>query len=198
MWSRIGVFGLIAAVAAVLAANLFASPAGAIHEVVIEFTVVRGEPNSIVEVERQDVEPWLQGESCEVTVEIVNNSSVHLGTDLLIASGGDSVTISDVETKAGVITFREGELILGDDVVVSVHLGPDGTMSGGISIDFDCDQPPPATTQPPTTTAPPPSVLPETTTAPTTEQPQPSVLPQTTVPRAEPETPTAAQPAYTG
>jgi hypothetical protein len=175
MRSRIAVLGLIVAVA-VLATHLFASPAGAIHEVTIEFTVVRGDPDSTVEVAREHVEPWLQGESCGVTVAIKNNSSVHLGTDLLIASGDDTLTISDVETKAGVVTFDEGALVLGDEVVVSVHLGPDGIMSGGISIDFHCDL------QPPTTT----------------EQPQPSVLPQTTVPPATPEPPTRAQPAYTG
>ena len=188
MWSRIGILGLGLVAAAVASALFLAGPAGAVHDVVIEFSVVRGAPGSIVEVASQEVEPFLQGTSCAIRVEVTNNPSVHPDSDLLISSGDDTVTLSDFESSPGVFSFAEGELVFGEVVTASVRLGPDGVTSGAISVLFPCDQEPPTTTASPGTTPPP-----TTTTAPPTE-----VLPQTELPPAEVAVATVAQPTFTG
>ena len=203
---RKGILGLTGVMALIVATLWLTGSAGAIHNVLIEYTVVSGPPNSLVEISTEEVEPWLQGESCAIEVEIDNNDSVHEGTALVITSGDDTVTVPDVETEPGLVTFAEGALILGENVTVSVYLGPDGITSGGVRVDFLCDQvPPPTTTEPPgptvvttteaptTTEQPPPTVFPQTTFAPTT-----TVSPDTTLPPTQPEPPTAAQPTFTG
>jgi hypothetical protein len=156
--------GVAAALMGVLAGS-----AGAVHEVVIEYTVIRGAPGEVVEIANEEVEPWLQGESCAIEVETDNNQSVHPGTDILIVSGADSVTVSDVESESGLVTVAAGELVFGETVVASIRLGPDGIASGGVRTDFLCDQllptttteaivSPTSSTPPPTSTTVPPTV----------------------------------------
>jgi hypothetical protein len=175
---------LIVLGAAAVLASVFWRPgsAAAIHDVVIEFTVITGEPFSTVTVATEEVEPWLQGESCAIRIEVSNNPSVHEDNELVLTSGDDVVTVPDVESTPGIVTIGEGELVLGETVVAAMRLGPDGISSGGISVDFVCSQEPPTTTIAPTTTS---------TTASTTT----TVAP---LPPSQPETPTATQPSFTG
>ncbi|HEY5728042.1 MAG TPA: hypothetical protein VIV08_05470 [Acidimicrobiia bacterium] len=174
---------IVLGAAAVLASVFWRpGPAVAIHDVVIVFTVIRGEPFSTVTVATEEVEPWLQGESCAIRIEVSNNQSVHEDNEMILTSGDDVVTVPDVESTPGIVTIAEGELVLGETVVAAMRLGPDGISSGGISVDFVCSQQPPTTTIATTTTS---------TTASTTT----TVAP---LPPSRPETPTAAQPTFTG
>jgi hypothetical protein len=165
--------------------------ASAIHDLVIEFTVVTGEPFSTVTVATEDVEPWLQGASCAIQVETANNESVHEETELIITSGDDVVMVPDVESEPGIHVIEEGELVLSETVVVAVRLGPDGISSGGYSVEFLCPE------QPPTTTAPTTTVTTTTSTTTTTVAPV-QVLPQVELPPSRPEVATVAQPSFTG
>jgi hypothetical protein len=126
----------------------------------------------------------LQGSRCNVQADAENQSSVHPGNDLIVASGSDSETLFDVEREAGVLTTASGELTLGSEVTVSLSLGPDGIFSGGITVTIgSCETvttttPPPSestttttsshttttTTQPPTTTTGSPTEGPTSTT----------------------------------
>jgi hypothetical protein len=180
-------------VAAVLA-TVFLRPgsAGAIHELVIEFTVQTGEPFSTVTVATEEVEPWLQGASCAIEVDSANNESVHEDTELIITSGDDVVTVPDVESAHGIVIIQEGELVLGETVVVAVRLGPDGITSGGYSVDFLCPE------QPPTTTAPTTTVTTTTSTTTTTTVAPVQVLPETLLQPSQPELATVVQPSFTG
>lgn len=185
--SRVGISGLTTIVAAAVIVLSSGGSAGAVHEMVIEFTVVYGAPGSVVEIATEEVEPWLQGETCVIRVEADNNESARTGTDLLISSGSDLVTVEDVEAAPGVVSIEEGRLVFGETVTVSVRLGPEGRMSAGTSVEFVCDQQPPTTTTATTITT--------TTAAPTTTsavpQPTSEVLGTTTVP------PTTAVPSTT-
>jgi hypothetical protein len=203
MSSRRSVFAVLGV--AVVLAFMFWWPgsAGAIHELEIEFGVIRDAPGSLHTVATHEVEPWLQGQSCAIHIEVTNNPSVHPGTELIISSGDDVVTVSDVESEPGTIVVQEGELVLGETVVAAVRLGPDGVTSGGFSVDFVCPEEPPTTVTPttaPPTTAPPPTVAPETPTptAPPATVPPPTVQPSVELPPSQPEPPTAAQPSFTG
>lgn len=175
--------------------GVLAGSAGAVHEIVIEYTVIRGAPGEVVEIANEEVEPWLQGESCAIEIETDNNKSVHPDTDLLIVSGADSVTVSDVESEKGLVTVAAGELVFGETVVASIRLGPDGIASGGVRTDFLCDQEPPTTT-----TAPPPTTT-EVAVAPTSSTAPPTT---TTVPPTVPVAPAPAavavegEPSFTG
>jgi hypothetical protein len=178
---------IIVGVAAVLA-TVFLRPgsAGAIHELVIEFTFQTGEPFSTVTVATEEVEPWLRGASCAIEIDSTNNESVHEDTELIITSGDDVVTVPDVESAPGIVIIQEGELVLGETVVVAVRIGPDGITSGGYSVDFLCPEAPPTTTAPTTT------VTTTTTVAPV------QVLPEIQLPPSQPEAPTVVQPSFTG
>jgi hypothetical protein len=180
---------IVIAAAAALATVLWRpGSAGAIHDLVIEFTVVTGEPGSTVTVATEEVEPWLQGQSCAIQVEVTNNESVHEGTEVIITSGDDVVTVSDVESEPGIKIIEEGQLVLDETVVIAVRLGPDGISSGGYSLDFLCPEAPPTTTTTTTTT----------TTSTTTTTVPVQVLPQVELPPSQPEPATVAQPSFTG
>jgi hypothetical protein len=158
----------------------------------------------------------LQGLLCSVEAVAENQSSIHPSNDLIVSSGSDSVTLSDVERAAGVTTTADGELTLGTEVVVTLSLGPDGVFSGGLTVTVECGLPttttvPVTTTIPgggggggggtttvPTTTASP-TVAPTTVTPTTTTTASPSVAPTTTrSPSVAPTTVSPGGTAFTG
>ncbi len=164
-------------------------------------TSVYGAPGSTHELASVAVDPALRDASCAVVSTGKNNDSVHPDSRLVVSSGASSVSLEDVESAPGKISEGDGELVLGDTVVVSVVLGPDGIFSGGVSVSISCSPPPPTTTTPPptTTTPPPPTTTPPpaTTTPPTTTPP--TTTPPTTTPPIErvvfePPTPAVAVP----
>jgi hypothetical protein len=143
----------------------------------------------------------LQGLQCSVEATAENQSSVHPGNDLIVSSGSDSVTLSDVERAAGVTTTADGPLTLGTEVVVTLSLGPDGVFSGGLIVTIECG--PTTTTTTPsettTTTVPVTTTIPGggggggggTTTVPTTTA-SPTVAPTTVTPTTTTASPSVA------
>ena len=153
----------------------------------------------------------LQGSSCNVQSEAENQSSVHPGNDLIVASGSDSVTLLNVEREPGAVTTAAGDLTLGSEVTVSLSLGPDGIFSGGMIVTIgSCETVSTTTTTPtesptvaPTTTTTPtesPTVAPTTTTT-TTQSPTVGATTTTTTTQSATVGPTTIQPggtAFTG
>ena len=161
----------------VLALTLFsfAAPASAIDDIVIPIdTVVRGAEGDVIEVASVAVDPDLVGATCAAELTDSNNESTHPNNDLIIDTGAETFEALDVETEANSTEIVDGDAVLGETVVVSIRLGPDGVSSGGLTLTFDCEE-----------------QLPATTVAPTTEPP--AQLPQSEVVAA-----TAAQPTFTG
>jgi len=111
----------------------------------------RTAPGSVHLVSTTNVDPALDGGTCDVTVTGENNTSVHPNSDILIASA-NQVTVPDVERSAGAQGIpADGALELGSTVTISVRLGGDGVFSGGLlQVDFTCTPP-----------GPPPSVTPQ-------------------------------------
>jgi hypothetical protein len=157
----------------------------------------------------------LQGSRCNVQADAENQSSVHPGNDLIVASGSDSVTLFDVEREAGALTTAAGDLTLESEVTVSLSLGPDGIFSGGITVTIGSCVTVTTTTQPPsettttttsshttTTTTQSPTVSPTSTTTTTTTQ-SPTVSPtstrtRTSTPLVAPTTIRPGGTAFTG
>jgi hypothetical protein len=113
-------------------------------------TVERGDPGTVHLLTTSNVPADLVGQECSATAVAANNESVHPNSDLIVASGASQVVARDVEAAPGGSTTASGTVNLGTTVTVSVRLGPDGTFSGGGSVNFVCTPPvtPPPTTQP--------------------------------------------------
>lgn len=161
---HISLFSVVAAFAVAIAV-LAAGPASAIDDIIIPIdSVAFGDEGEIVEVASVTVEPELVGSTCSLELEADNNGSVHPGNDLIVTTGGQSGTIPDVESEPGQVTVVDGDVVLGETVVIELQFGPDGVTSGGLILTFDCEaQPvPTTTTAPPSTTEPPSTTLPPT------------------------------------
>jgi hypothetical protein len=111
-------------------------------------------PGTVLEVHTASVPT--PGATCEVLLEM-NNESPHAGNDLLVSSGGQSLTFEDVEDDLGVQTFGPlGPITLGNEIVFSVRIGEDETYSIDAMFTFDCEttpQPEPPPVEPPTSVA---------------------------------------------
>lgn len=176
-----------------LSAGLVAAPVGAqdhpgfdipVNTVVPEDPSDRpGEEGSVHLLATKPVAEEDVGRGCNVVADGENNSSVHLGTDLLVRSGDSEVVLEDVEREPNVITEADGTLTLDTEVSVSVRLGPDGIFSGGLVVSLDCPIPPSPPTESSTTT----------TVAPPTTAP-----PEAPPPPAAPAEPVAAEPDFVG
>ncbi len=123
---------------------VFALPAGAIGPIEIPVdTVVRGAEGD-VHVLAEVATGSEAGCEAEVSAVSENNPSVHLGNDLIIASGDDSVVIADVEASPGLVLSADGTLLLSDTIVVMVRLGPadegrpNSIFSGGVTVTVTC------------------------------------------------------------
>ena len=87
-----------------------------------------------------------EGRTCSVRAVGQNQTSVHRDNNLIVASGGYSSILYDVERSPGAIT--EGPPItLGPVVTVTLQMGPraDGWFSAGINVELTCEAPPPPT-----------------------------------------------------
>jgi len=102
-------------------------------------TIVRkiGVGNSKV-LTTKTVTPEYQGMICSVKATAENQGSVHPGNNLVIASGNESVTLSDVEREAVVLTEATGDLKLADEVTVSLVMGQDDVFSAGMDVVLTC------------------------------------------------------------
>ncbi len=144
------ILALIAALAALLVTGIPVA-AAAVIEIPIN-TVVRADVGSTTVLATRDTPSDLVGENCLVVAQAKNQSSVHPGNDLIVASGGDSITLADVERAGGVLTEASDYLTLGATITVSLRMGRDGVFSGGLTISAECPPPTTTTTAGPTTT----------------------------------------------
>jgi LPXTG-motif cell wall-anchored protein len=97
-------------------------------------TVVTGEPGSIHVLATASVPEEFHGVASTVSATSENQSSVHPGSNLTIASDGESVVLLDVEADPGGTVTASGTLTLNPEIVVSLTLGPDGVFSGGVTV----------------------------------------------------------------
>lgn len=171
---------MYAAVVATMTLSFVGIPSGAAQEVgLVEIpvgTVVRSDPGVTTLLGVATVPEELVGTSCGVRTRAENNESVHPGNDLVVASGGGSVTLVDVEGSSGKITVASSPLTLGTEVTITLIMGRDGVFSGGASsfVVVDCTPPTSTTT---TTTS---TTTTSSTTTSTTTVPASTTIPPTT------------------
>src|SRR4051812_47263254 len=117
---------------------IMTAPAAAqdLPTVVINETI-RDAPGSVHVVSVSNVDPAINGGTCDVSVTGENNASVHPNSDILIASA-NQVIVPDVERSSGAQGIpADGPLELGSTLTISVRLGGDGVFSGGLlEVDF--------------------------------------------------------------
>lgn len=104
-------------------------------------TIVRGDVSSQHVLATKNVDQSLIGMVCDIMATGQNQGSVHPDNDIVITSGSGNVTLADVERAANAVTHADGQLTLGNKIVVTLELGKDKVFSGGMSLDFNCDQP---------------------------------------------------------
>ena len=92
--------------AAAAATERFTIP---IDTIVIE---KRKSPGFVKQLLSQATKANLVGVTCTVTAIAGNQESVHPNNDLIISSGGSSVTVPDVERAPGAVTSASGPLTL--------------------------------------------------------------------------------------
>lgn len=148
--------GLVALLAVVV--GVVAAPASAqTVEIPLSDVVISGPEGSVTQIGSATVEPDLVGRTCSVLATVKNQSSVHVGNTLIVASGGGQVTVAGIEDEADGITAQGGTLTLGSTIEVSVMFGPDGFSSLGSSLTVTCEPlptsppPPPVPGDPPFT-----------------------------------------------
>ena len=97
-------------------------------------TVVRGPEGSVHVLAGAAVPADRVGNRCSVHAISQNQESVHPNSDLIVASGGSSVTLFDVEREGGGRTDGTGMLTLGETVAIEIRLGADEVFSGGFIV----------------------------------------------------------------
>lgn len=143
------------AAAALVSVWMVGGPADAQSiDVPIEQVVLQGTPGSTVEIGSTDVPADLVGRTCEITVAVVNQESIHGGNKLIVASGDSSVEVDGIEDQAGSTTTVAGTITLGETLTASVFLAVDDISSLGSSLSVTCQPLPPADPPPPVTTVP--------------------------------------------
>jgi hypothetical protein len=145
----------VTTVAALLSVWAVGGPADAqTIEVPIEQVVIEGAPGSTIQIGSADVPADLVGETCEITVSVVNQESIHGGNKVIVESDGSSVEVAGVEDQAGSTTTVAGTITLGSDITVSVYLAVDDISSLGSTLTVTCTPLPPPPPPPPVTTVP--------------------------------------------
>lgn len=143
------------AVAALVSVWAVGGPADAqTIEVPIEQIVIEGTPGSTVQIGSADVPADLVGRTCEITVSVVNQESIHGGNKLIVASDGSSVEVEGIEDQAGSTTSVAGTITLGPTLTVSVFLAVDDISSLGSNLTVTCQPLPSIKPEPPVTTVP--------------------------------------------
>ncbi len=156
---RLAAAGVVGAVG--LLALLQSSPVSAqTITVPIPESFAQGPVGSIQPLVTQEVPADLVGESCNLSIEVKNNESVHPGNNLIIASGESKVTLNGVEDAANTTVTGSGTLKLGKTIDVSLEMGVHGQSSLGSNVTVTCE--PVVTTTTSTTLPPPPTVPPVT------------------------------------
>lgn len=174
------------AVGAIVFAS-FAAPLAAVEviSIPVEQITIGAAGESILVASVTAPEEFI-GRSCEITGTTDNQASVHVGNDLLIVTGDQTIAIANFEDEQFIAHGDRKVEAISATIDVFVRLGPDGISSGGFRVDVSCPEESPPTT----TTAPPPTTAPPTTAPPTTVPVEPSLPPTSALapPSAEPTT----------
>lgn len=201
-----------------VALGVAAAPVGAESEISIPFDdLIFGSPGSVIQVAEVPVDADLVGRTCRLSVVAENQSSVHIGNDLIVSTGSSQAVVLGVEDTPNGGTLQTFEMVVGPTIVVEIRIGQDGMSSLGFGLSFDCELPAPdlgqqvestTTTVAPTTVAPttvPPTTVPPTTAPPTTVPVTEASTPATVagavtsgLPQAPPARAVTGSPAYTG
>lgn len=151
-------------------------------------TVVFADEGSVTKLaEILDLPEELAGQECDVIAHSFNQESVHPGNDLVVESGTSQVLLPDVEAGSNLTIEGIGTLVLGEDIMVFLHMGEDERFSGGFDVEIDCDSNDPTTTTTEATT----TTLPEETTT-TVAETTTTVEVEETSTTAPPETTTSS------
>lgn len=138
--AAIGAAGVVALLTA-----MHSSPVSAqTVDVPIGDNFLNAAPGSLVTIATKDVPADLAGRSCNLSVTVTNQSSVHPGNALVITSGDTKVTVEKVEETANSVVTGTGVLTLGSNVTVALQLGNEGLSSLGSSAKVTCEALPPA------------------------------------------------------
>jgi len=143
--------GILSSALILTAAVSVAAGEGAFEIVVSIETVVRAPEDSETVLRADPVPSGLIGETCSVIAQSLNQSSVHPGNDLIVESQTRIVLI-DVEAEPGGTVTATDVMVLGDQVIISLIMGPDELFSAGIDVLFDCPPEPTTTTSPTSST----------------------------------------------
>lgn len=79
----------------------------------------------------------LAGSTCDVRSVRRDRTAVNQDNDLIVTSGQESTTLTDVEREPGAVT-EGGPITLGDTITVVLEIGPDEAFAAGLDIEFDC------------------------------------------------------------
>lgn len=211
----------VAFVVTLLLVLLPSGAAGAQDGSIVVDGKITAEPGTLIEIGRMTVSQDLVGPLCTWSITITNQESPHPGNDLVVRSGGEEFTVAGIEDTAGAVITTSGSVLLADEVVAYLRMGPDGVFSGTLTLTIDYAScvpivpPTEAPTVPPTeaptvppTEAPtvPPTDAPPTAapTVPPTEAPPlgptvaPKVAQSTTAPSTTVAEPDAGELAVTG
>jgi hypothetical protein len=200
--AAIGFVALLAGSTAAVAAD--DDPAVGFQETSVGFSIVRASEGALVELAAVDVDAALIGQACTLTASFYNQRSVNPGNDVIVATGGTQMTLTDIEALADTTTTGSASVIAGDVVTFTLVMGPKQVYSGQLHMSLECQPPTTSTTAPSTTTSStttttvPPAgadVVTTTTAAATTTSSAPiesAVLP------AQAAAPVQGQPTFTG
>jgi len=177
--------GLIAAFTLMFVA-IFALPSMASDgDITLPFQVLRGLEGS--ELVLYDGPMPVVGETCTVIArDAGNNTSIHPGNNLKLATGGNTILFEDVERDRNVSTPGSGPITPGQTGQVVLVFGPDETYSADLVLEFTCESI--TTTTQATTTTVPDTTSTTTGSTSTTTPPESSSTSQTSTPTELPFT----------
>lgn len=115
-------------------------------------TLVTGPEGSEHLLASEQVPGFLEGSTCTARAVAENQSSVHPDNDLVIASGDQQAVLEDVEREPGAETVTQEPLVLGEELTVTLIMGPDGVFSAGLVVEVLCEPSETTTTTEGTTT----------------------------------------------
>ncbi len=132
---------LIMTMMTALLQQTFGQSSAVVIDIPVSTVVLDLKPGESRTLETASVDPSYVGLTCSVKVIAENQGSVHPGNDLIVSSGGSSVTAFDVEASPGKVTPASGDLVLGDTISVTLHMGRDGVFSAGVLVKLTCEDP---------------------------------------------------------
>lgn len=109
-------------------------------DTVIVSGVTEGEVVEVAEV----AAGMVLGQTCDVRSVHRGQGAPHPGNSLIVSSGQEITTLTDVERERAAVTDGTGAITLSELITVSLEMGPDEIFEGDIDIEIDCQQQPAA------------------------------------------------------